>query len=75
MYGTIAIVSIVLFVLLVLYYVFLARTILQMLRSEVNTVLLVFAFSSLLCIPPTVIMGILVMIIWKLHKKTLPGAL
>ena len=55
--------------LIILYYVLLVRTILQMLRREMNTVFLVFAFLSLLLTPPTLIMGIMVLIIWKLHKK------
>jgi len=58
--------------LIILYYVLLVRTILQMLLREVNTVLLVFAFLSLLCTPFTLIMGIMVLIIWKLHKKQVP---
>ncbi len=58
--------------LLILYYVLLVRAILQMLRREVNTVLLVFAFISLIFTPFTLILGINMIIIWKLHKKELP---
>ena len=57
---------------LVVYYVFLVRAILQMLRRDTNVVMLVFAFLALFPLPPTVIMGILVIIIWMIHKKTLP---
>jgi|GEM_PF-3571695 len=57
---------------LVVYYVFLVRVILQMLRLDTNVVMLVFAFLALFPLPPTVIMGILVIIIWMIHKKTLP---
>jgi hypothetical protein len=58
--------------LIILYYVLLVRAILQMLGREMNTVLLVFAFLSLLFTPFTLIMGIMVLIIWKLHKKQVP---
>ena len=65
-------VLVVLLGLLILYYVLLVRAILQMLRRQTNTVLLVFAFVSLLFTPFTVIMGIMILIIWKLHKKHVP---
>lgn len=58
--------------ILIVYYIFLAKTILQMLRRDANTVMLVFAFLALTPIPPSVIAGIVIMIIWHLHKKTLP---
>jgi len=55
-------------VLLIIYYVFMARAVLQMLVRDTNTVLLTFSFLALIPIPPTVIMGILVMIIWICHR-------
>ena len=67
--------SVVLFVLLVLYYVLLVRAILQMLRIQANTVLLFFSFLALVPSPFTVVMGIMSLIIWKLHKGTLPETL
>ena len=69
-----AIVIAVLFVLLgiiVYYYVLLVRAILQMLRHQVSGVLLTFAFLSLVPLPVTVIMGVVIMIIWHYHKKDL----
>ena len=54
---------------LVVYYVFMARTILQMLRVRANPALLVFELLALIPFPPTVIMGIVLMIIWTLHNK------
>ncbi len=59
--------------LLILYYVLLVRAILQMLSHDVNTVLLVFAFISLIFTPFTLILGINIIIIWKLYKKKLPN--
>jgi hypothetical protein len=58
--------------LLVLYYVLLVRAILEMLRLDVNRILLTFTFLSLIVLPPTLLMGIFILIIWHYHKKTLP---
>jgi len=58
----------VVLVLLIIYYVFMARAIMQMLVRDTNTVMLIFSFLALLPTPPTVIMGILVMIIWRRHR-------
>ena len=58
-------------VVLVVYYILIARSILQMLRVKANTVLLVFAFLALIPLPPFVITGVVVMIIWSIHKKAL----
>ncbi len=59
------------FVVLVVYYILIARSILQMLRAKANTVLLVFAFLALIPVPPLVITGVVVMIIWSIHNKAL----
>ena len=50
--------------ILVVYYVFMARTVLQMLRVGANTSLLVFALLALIPVPPFLVMGIVLMIIW-----------
>ena len=55
--------------ILIVYYVFLVRMILQMLRAKSNQVMLVFAFLAIFPVPPALIMGIVVMIIWALHKN------
>ena len=55
--------------ILVVYYVFMSRTVLQMLRVGANPVLLVFALLALIPLPPTLIMGIVLMIVWALHNK------
>lgn len=73
--STIIIGSVVLLALLVLYYFLVMRGILQMLRTETNTVLLFFSFLALVPSPFTIGMGIFVILIWKLHKRTLPEAL
>ncbi len=55
--------------ILVVYYVFMARTVLQMLRVGAHTALLVFALLALIPVPPTLIMGFVLMIIWTLYNK------
>ena len=67
--------SVVLLALLVLYYFLLVRAILQMLRTQTNTVLLFFSFLALVPSPFTLFMGIFILIIWKLHRRTLPETL
>jgi hypothetical protein len=55
--------------LLVLYYVFLVRAILEILDRDANKVLLGFCFVALIPAPPFVLMGVLLMVIWNLHKR------
>jgi hypothetical protein len=58
--------------LIVLYYTLLVRSILDMLRRNIQQkILLTFAFLSLIFSPFTLIMGINVMIIWAIYKKSL----
>ncbi len=62
--------GILILVLLVIYYVLLVRAVLDMLRQKANTALLVFAMLGLLPLPPFIILGVLVIIIWTLHSRT-----
>ncbi len=62
--------GILILVLLVIYYVLLVRAVLDMLRQKTNTALLVFAMLGLLPLPPFIILGVLVIIIWTLHGRT-----
>jgi hypothetical protein len=62
-------VLLVLLGLLVLYYTLLIRAVIKMLKHNVSSVLLVFAFLSLVPFPLTVILGIMILIIWHFHKK------
>jgi len=58
--------------LIVLYYVLLVRSILDMLRRDIQQkILLTFAFLSLIFSPFTLIMGINVIIIWVIYRKSL----
>ena len=55
--------------LLVTYFVLLVRAILEMLRYRVSTVLLAFSFISLIPFPVFLILGVMILIIWRYHKK------
>ncbi len=71
-FEVVIVLIIVLLGLIVLYYVILVRSILDMLRRNIQqTVLLTFAFLSLIFSPFTLIMGINVIIIWAIYKKNL----
>jgi hypothetical protein len=58
-----------LFILVVVYLVLMVRAVIDMLRYDVNGVLLTFAFLALIPFPLIMIMGIMVLIIWHYHKK------
>ncbi len=61
-------------IFLLIYYVLLVWAIVQMLQRDAHSVLLVFSFIALLPLPPFLIMGILILIIWALYKRTpVPG--
>ena len=62
-------VLLVLIGLLVLYFVLLVRAIIQMLHYQVSGVLLTFSFISLIPIPFMLILGIMILIIWRSHKR------
>jgi len=60
---------IVLIAVVVVYLVFMVRAVIDMLRHEVHGVLLTFAFLALIPLPPTLVMGITILIIWHYHKR------
>jgi hypothetical protein len=62
---------IIVFGLIVTYLVLLTRAIIQMLRYKVSSVLLTFAFISLIPFPLILVLGIMILIIWHYHKKDL----
>ena len=58
-----------LILLLIGYLVLMVRAIIQMLKYKAHSVLLTFAFLSLIPFPLIVIMGVMILIIWHYHKK------
>ena len=72
MFTNLAVVIPILLVLVgavVVYLVLLVRAIIDMLRSDVHGVLLTFAFLALILLPPFLVMGIMILIIWHYHKR------
>ena len=65
------VIGIVFLGLLVLYYFLLVRAILEMLRHDVNIVMMTFSFLALVPVPPLLILGVIIIIFWHIHKKTL----
>lgn len=61
----------VLIAIILVYYYLLVPRIRQMLDLKASPVLLTFALLALIPIPPIVVMGVLIMIIWDGHRKTL----
>jgi hypothetical protein len=59
------------FVVLVIYYWFMCRAVLEMLRRNVNTVLLVFSMIALIPAPPAQVLGVVLMIIWSQYRQSL----
>ena len=56
-------------VLLVVYYVFLVRALIEMIRLNAPGVVIVFTYISLIPFPLLLILGILNLIIWHFLRK------
>lgn len=59
---------VILITLVIIYLVFMVRAVIDMLRYDVHGVLLTFAFLALIPLPPILIMGVMILIIWHYHK-------
>jgi hypothetical protein len=55
--------------LVVVYLVLMVRAVIDMLRYDVHSVLLTFAFIALIPFPLILVLGIMILIIWHYHKK------
>ena len=69
--GTLISVLVVVFGLLIIYYIFLVRTLVEMIRLDAPGVVIVFAYISLIPFPLLLILGILNLIIWHYVRKDL----
>lgn len=56
---------------LVVYLVYMTRAVIEMLRYQASSVLLVFSFLALIPFPLIILWGILILIIWHYHKPDL----
>ena len=65
---------VVLVLILVVYYAFMIRAVLQMLRAKANTALIVFGLIACVPFPLILFLGLAILIIWSRHKHDLaPG--
>jgi hypothetical protein len=55
---------------LVIYYVLMVRAILEMFARQAPPALLVFSLAALIPLPPLVVMGIALLVLWRRLKKT-----
>ena len=65
-WGTIAVIGVVLLSVLIAYYVFVARALIDMIRVSAPSVLLVFTYISLIPLPFFLVLGVVNLIVW--HK-------
>ncbi len=72
--ANLALVILILLLLLgavVAYYVLMVRAVLEMLRLDARSVLLVFAFLCLIPFPLLLIYGVVILILWRYHRRDL----
>ncbi len=67
--GTLISVGAGVVVLLIIYYVFLVRALVEMIRLDAPGVVIVFTYISLIPFPLLLILGILNLIIWHFLRK------
>ena len=69
--DTLTTILVVVLGLLIIYYVLLIRALIEMIRLDAPTVVVVFTYISLIPFPLLLILGILNLIIWYFVRKDL----
>lgn len=69
-----AVIGLVLLGALIVYYVFVTRALIDMLRASAPPVMLVFTYLSLIPLPFFIVLGIINLIIWHNVRRDLPQA-
>ncbi len=72
--GTLISILVVLVALLIIYFIFLVRALVEMIRLDAPGVVIVFTYISLIPFPLLLILGILNLIIWHFVRKDLMAA-
>ncbi len=72
--GTLISVLVVVLGLLIVYFFFLVRALVEMIRLDAPGVVIVFTYISLIPFPLLLILGILNLIIWHFVRKDLMAA-
>jgi len=69
-----AVIGLVLLIALIVYYVFVTRALIDMLRASAPSVMLVFTYISLIPVPFFIVLGIINLIVWRNVRNELPQA-
>ncbi len=72
--GTVISVLVVVLGLLIVYFFFLIRALVEMIRLEAPAVVIVFTYISLIPFPLLMVLGILNLIIWHFVRRDLMAA-
>ncbi len=67
--GTLISVLVVVAGLLIVYFVFVVRALVEMIRLDAPAVMIVFTYLSLIPFPPLVILGIVNLIVWHFVRR------
>ena len=73
-WGAVAVIGLVLLGALVVYYVFVTRALIDMIRKNAPSVMLVFTYISLIPLPPFLVLGIVNLVVWHKARSDLPKA-
>jgi len=72
-WQTIAVIGVMLLVVLIAYYVFVVRALVDMIRVSAPSVMLVFTYISLIPLPFFLVLGVVNLIVWHKVRNQLPG--
>ena len=72
-WQTIAIIGVILLVILIAYYVFVIRALVDMILVSAPSVMLVFTYVSLIPLPFFLVLGVVNLIVWRKVRNRLPG--
>jgi len=70
----VAVIGLVLLSALIVYYVFVTRALVDMLRASAPSVMLVFTYISLIPLPFFIVLGIINLIVWHKIRSDLSRA-
>ena len=71
-WQTIAIMGVTLLGVLIVYYVFVVRALVEMIRTKAPSVILVFTYISLIPLPFFIVLGIVNLVVWHKVRSELP---
>ncbi len=69
----IAVIGVMLLVILIAYYVFVIRALVDMICVSAPSVMLVFTYISLIPLPFFLVLGVVNLVVWHKVRNRLPG--